>query len=136
MTPARPRPQLCVGAVVVHDAQLLLVRRGRPPGQGLWSLPGGRVERGETMRAAVERELWEETAVRGRCTDLVGWVERIAEDHYVIFDFAVIADLPITPTAGDDADEARMVPFDGLHDLELVGGLWEFLTDHGVIPGR
>jgi ADP-ribose pyrophosphatase YjhB (NUDIX family) len=84
------RPELCVGAIVRRRDTLLLVRRGREPAIGTWSVPGGRVERGETMAQAVERELAEETGLLGRCGRLVGWVERISDEHhFVIADFEV-----------------------------------------------
>ena len=73
-------PQICVGAIAVGNDALLLIRRGRPPGTGLWSLPGGRVEPGETLAEAVVRELAEETGIEGVCDQFVGWVERMNED--------------------------------------------------------
>lgn len=113
-----------------------MIRRGREPGKGLWTFPGGRVEPGEKMMEAVERELLEETGLTGRCGPLIGWVERVsATHHFVIFDFAVeiepggIAE----PTAGDDADEARWVSFADLTGLELVEGMLEFLVEHEVL---
>ena len=82
------RPELCVGAVAVDHGLLLLVKRGTNPGKGLWSLPGGRVESGESVVAAVLRELKEETGLEGVCGSLVGWVERMgAEYHFVVMDF-------------------------------------------------
>src|SRR3954451_21004610 len=105
-------PQVCVGAIVVEDGRLLLIRRGRGPAQGEWSVPGGRVDRGELLAEAVVRELAEETGLEGVCGDLIGWVERMGEDpHFVILDFDVtILDPDQPPVAGDDAAEVRWVP--------------------------
>jgi 8-oxo-dGTP diphosphatase len=128
------RPEVCVGAVVVSDERLLVVRRGRGPAQGRWSVPGGRVEAGETLAEAVVRELDEETGVPGVCAEMMGWVERIGDDHhYVILDFRVVALDDADPVAGDDAAEAAWVPLHEVSDLNLVDGLAEFLADHGVI---
>src|SRR5687768_4250278 len=104
-------PEVCVGAIAVDDEHLLLVRRGRGPAAGEWSVPGGRVEAGETLAEAVVRELLEETGVEGVCGPLVGWVERMGDDHhYVILDFAVTVLERSEPVAGDDAAEAAWVP--------------------------
>jgi ADP-ribose pyrophosphatase YjhB (NUDIX family) len=136
---ASGRPELCVGAVVVDAGRLLLIRRGRPPSVGLWSVPGGRVEHGETMAAAVAREVAEETGVVVACDELVGWVERIdGARHQVIFDFhaTVIGPAPSTPIGGDDAAEAVWVGLDSVEELPLVQGMAEFLRRHGVLsPG-
>lgn len=133
---------LAVGAIVAVDEHLLLVTRANPPAQGFWSVPGGRVEPGERMADAVVREVAEETGLAVECGPLVGWVERIdAGFHFVIFDFRASpvhdrrsqgpAALP--PTAGDDAGEARWVPFAELPTLELVPGLLDFLSQHDVV---
>lgn len=127
-------PQLCVGAVAVDQDRILLIRRGRDPAAGRWSVPGGRVEPGETMSEAVVRELAEETGLRGVCGDLVGWVERIDPDHhFVIFDFMVTILEASAPVAGDDAAEAAWVAISALADLPLTDGLAEFLHDRGII---
>lgn len=124
-----------MGAVAVADDALLLVRRGRGPAQGTWSLPGGRVEAGETLAEAVVRELGEETALEGVCDELVGWVERIGTDHhFVIFDFRVTVLDPRPPTAGDDAAEVAWVPLPDVVDLRLAEGLAEFLHENGILP--
>ena len=84
------RPEVCVGAIALDDDRLLLIRRGHGPAAGEWSIPGGRVEAGETLAEAVVRELVEETGIEGVCDQLVGWAERIGPDHhFVILDFSV-----------------------------------------------
>lgn len=128
------RPQLCVGAIAVDEDQILLVRRGRGPAQGEWSVPGGRVERGETLAEAVVRELAEETGLTGVCDSLAGWVERIGEGfHFVILDFHVTIIDGSDPVAGDDAAEVAWVQLSEVADLKLVEGLAEFLHDHGIL---
>jgi ADP-ribose pyrophosphatase YjhB (NUDIX family) len=127
-------PVVAVGAVVVVGDRLLLVRRGRRPAAGAWSVPGGRVEGGETLAEAVVRELAEETGLEGVCGELVGWVERIDdESHYVIFDFRVTLLDDRQPTAGDDAAEVDWIPLADVAEHSLVDGLAEFLHLHGVI---
>ena len=133
MTP----PQVCVGAIAVVDGRLLLVRRGHGPAAGTWSIPGGRVEPGETLAEAVVREVAEETGLEAMCDDLVGWVERIGDDyHFVILDFFVtVLDGPEKePQAGGDAAEAAWVPLDDVSHLRLADGLAEFLHEHGIVP--
>ena len=128
------RPEVCVGAVAVDADRLLLVRRGRGPAAGEWSVPGGRVEPGETLAEAVVRELQEETGIEGVCGSLLGWVERIDGDHhFVILDFLVDVLDATDPVAGDDAAEAAWVPLTDIIDLQLVEGLAEFLHDHGIL---
>ncbi len=131
------RPEVCVGAVAVDDDRLLLVRRGQGPGAGEWSIPGGRVEAGETLAEAVVRELLEETGIEAVCDALLGWVERMGDGwHHVILDFGVtLLDEPgeAVARAGGDAREARWVPLDAVTELPLVDGLAEFLADHGIV---
>lgn len=127
-------PELCVGAVALRDEHLLLIRRGSPPGLGQWSLPGGRVDLGETMAEAVVREVREETGLDVICDALVGWVERVSPtNHFVIMDFAVTTLSSDAPTADTDAAEARWVPLWEVSELDLVDGLLDFLADHRVI---
>jgi mutator protein MutT len=129
-----PKPEVCVGAIVVDDERLLLVRRGHGPAAGEWSVPGGRVEPGETVQEAVVREVLEETGLEGVCGELIGWVERIGEDHhFVILDFEVTLLEARDPTAGDDAAEARWVPLWDVAEMALVDGLAEFLHDHDIL---
>jgi ADP-ribose pyrophosphatase YjhB (NUDIX family) len=128
-----PRPEVAVGAVAVDDGRLLLVRRGSPPQSGRWSLPGGRVERGETLAQALEREMREETGLTTRCGRFLGWVERIGPDHhFVILDFAVEVSGG-TLHAGEDASDVAWVARNEVVRLPLVDGLEAFLRDHGLL---
>jgi 8-oxo-dGTP diphosphatase len=136
MSDTRPeRAEVAVGAVVVVDDRLLLIRRGRGVAIGSWSLPGGTVEPGELLAEAVVRELAEETGLEGVCGPLVGVVERFVEGrHYVILDHQVTLLQPdAEPRAGDDAAEVAWVPLADVAEWPLVEGLAEFLHDHGVI---
>ena len=129
------RPEICVSAVVVEDGRLLLVRRGRGAAAGEWALPGGRIERGETIAEAVVREVAEETGLQGVCGEFVGWSEVIVpEIHAVILTFRVHLFGFEEPAAGDDADEAQWVRETEVAELRIVAGLSEFLHDHGIIP--
>ncbi len=130
------RPEICVGAIAIDGDRILLVRRGTGPGMGRWSLPGGRVEAGEAVAAAVVRELREETGLNGVCGPVVGWVEQMSvEHHFVILDFwvAILDDGP--PIAGSDADEAAWVDLASLDSVPLVDGLASFLAEHDVVSG-
>jgi 8-oxo-dGTP diphosphatase len=129
-----PRPEVCVGAVAVAGDRLLLVRRGREPGQGLWSIPGGRVEAGESLVEAVERELVEETGIVARCGPLLGVAERREGDHhFVILDYLVDVAEAGAPAPGTDAEEAAWVPLDEVTGWPLVPGLAGFLAANGVL---
>jgi 8-oxo-dGTP diphosphatase len=109
-SPLRPVP--CVGVVCWRGDEVLLIRRGRAPRLGEWSIPGGKVEWGETLAQAAMRELLEETGVTAHLGALVEVYEIVEPDfHYVLIDYA--ADWREgEPKAADDADEARFMPFD------------------------
>jgi 8-oxo-dGTP diphosphatase len=132
---AMSHPEICVGAVAIHDAAILMVRRGHGPAAGQWSVPGGRVEHGELLAEAVVREMLEETGLEAVCGELIGWVERFDDDrHFVILDFEVtVLEDDARPRAGDDAAEARWVPLEEVVDLDLVEGVAEFLHEHGIL---
>jgi 8-oxo-dGTP diphosphatase len=128
------RPELCVGAIALLHGRLLLIRRGHGPAAGEWSVPGGRVEGGELLAEAVVREVREETGLECVCGALIGWVERIDDDHHFVildFDITVLDDRP--PVAGTDAAEAAWVDVSDVADLHLVDGLAEFLHEHGYL---
>jgi ADP-ribose pyrophosphatase YjhB (NUDIX family) len=127
----------CVGGVV-HDAagRLLLVRRGHAPSAGLWSVPGGRVEPGETEEQAVVRELAEETGLAVRPDRVVGRV-RIAGDGVVftVTDWACsLLDPAQRPVAGDDAADVAFVDSAGLTALDMAPGVVAALSGWGVLP--
>lgn len=125
----------CVGGIVRDgDGRLLLVQRGRPPGVGLWTIPGGRVEPGEDDPAAVARELREETGLDVAVGALAGAVERPgpAGVTYDIYDYlATVAGGSLR--AGDDASDVRWASADDLRDLPLTPGLLDALTLWGVL---
>jgi 8-oxo-dGTP diphosphatase len=126
----------CVGAVVLDDVgRLLMVRRAKEPGQGRWSVPGGRVETGETDHQAVIREVAEETGLAVEITRWLGNVHRPAPGGEV-FD---IHDYSCRVTggmlrAGDDAGDARWCDAETLASLPLVTGLIEALTHWRSLP--
>ena len=111
---------LAAGAVVLDAGErILLVRRGRSPSAGEWTLPGGRVEAGESPEAAVVRELREETAIEGRVVAPLGVVTIVRDDVvYSIHEFLVAPQSDEPPRAGDDAAEARWATRE---DLDLLG---------------
>ena len=120
------RPVPAVGVVCFREEEVLLIRRGTPPKQGEWSLPGGRVEPGEPVRTAALRELKEETGVDAVLVDLVDVVDAVFENrsgdlitrHYVLIDF-VARWQSGAPVAGDDAAEARFFHLSDLASLDL-----------------
>ena len=128
------------GAIVRDDRdRLLLVRRGREPGRGLWSIPGGRVEPGEGAREAAVREVEEETGVRVVVTGLAGFVERPGPDDvvYEIEDFFARVEPGTDPhrlAPGDDAEDAQWFPVNRIEGLDCVDGLLEALAGWGVLP--
>jgi len=104
-----PRPVPCVGVVCLRGPQVLLIRRGKPPRMGEWSIPGGRMEMGETVAAAALRELREETGVEAELLGLIEVLDHISEHgHAVLIDFAARWTAG-EPVRGDDAAEAAFV---------------------------
>jgi ADP-ribose pyrophosphatase YjhB (NUDIX family) len=120
------RPQLAVSAAIFRDGKVLLVRRARSPGKGFYSLPGGRVEFGESLSVALHREVDEETALKVEIVALAGWREvlpgKTGHGHYVIMSFAArwIAG---EPELNEELDDFRWCAPDALGDLKLTEGL-------------
>jgi 8-oxo-dGTP diphosphatase len=125
----------CVGAIIEDDqGRLLLIKRGHEPGAGLWSLPGGRIEQGETDTEALVREMLEETGLTVQPGRLVGQVQRpgLGGNVIDIKDYAATV-VGGTLRAGDDAADARWVSRADLAILAVTEGLLEALTEWGVL---
>jgi 8-oxo-dGTP diphosphatase len=137
--PAGPRRVPCAGAIIRDEAaRLLLIQRGHEPGAGLWSVPGGRIEAGETDQEAVVREVAEETGLVVTCGRLLGAVERPGPSGsvYEIRDYAAL----VTGgelAAGDDAADARWVTPAQAAAMDIAGelttGLMSALRSWGVL---
>ena len=121
------QPRVAVGVVCLKPpGEVLLIRRGKAPRAGEWSIPGGHLEWGEALVVAALRELKEETGVCARMLGLIDVVDALsdrdelgaAQTHYVLVDYAVLW-LEGTPQAGDDAVEAVFVPLSELGDHNL-----------------
>lgn len=124
------------GAVVVDDAgRVLLVRRGHEPSRGLWSVPGGKVEAGETLPEAAAREVAEETGLIIDVGDELWALTIPAGDGvtYEVHDFAArVVGGELIP--GDDAAAARWIAPDELGTLEVTDGLLGYLARLGITP--
>ncbi len=128
------QPLVGVGAIIVEDARVLLIKRGKPPLLGEWSIPGGMLELGETLRHGAEREALEETSLVVQATELLGVFERIVPDenkrttyHYVLIDF-LCKKLSGNLCASGDAADARWFTPDELKDLPLPDDTRHVLT--------
>jgi 8-oxo-dGTP diphosphatase len=127
------RPQLAVSAAIFRNGKVLLVRRARSPAKGFYSLPGGRVEFGESLHQALSREIDEETGLEIEITGLAGWREVLpaaaGAGHYLIMSFAARW-VAREPVLNDELDDYRWIAPDvlaGLGDLQLTGGLEEVI---------
>jgi 8-oxo-dGTP diphosphatase len=123
-------PQLAVSATIFRDGKILLVRRARSPARGFYSLPGGRVEFGETLHAALHREVAEETALKIEILDLATWREVLpgttGGGHYLIMSFAA------RWTSGevvlnDELDDHKWLAPEALGELKMTFGLQEVI---------
>ena len=128
------RPELCVGAIAIIDGKILLVKRKTEPEIGKWSIPGGHVDIGESLESAVERELYEETGLRGKCKTFVGSGEVISDNsHKVILDFEVVIEGNNEPIPATDAIASKWIPLEDINSLEMADGLETFLEENGYI---
>jgi ADP-ribose pyrophosphatase YjhB (NUDIX family) len=133
-----PHPQLAVSAAIFRNGKILLVRRARSPAKGFYSLPGGRVEFGETLHAALHREVAEETALQIEIVGLTGWREVVpgisGGGHYVILSFAARWSAG-EPVLNDELDDFKWHSPDALGDLKLTGGLQEIILSARELLG-
>lgn len=135
-------PLVGVAAVVIEEGKILLVKRGGEPDKGLWGLPGGLVELGETLAEALRREVAEETALDVEPGEVVGMIEPIVRDeqhhirfHYVVVDFVAYV-RGGTLKAGDDAAEVRWVSPDALDGVPMRSKTTEIIQKAWAIHSR
>jgi 8-oxo-dGTP diphosphatase len=126
-----PEPKIGVGGLLFNrQNQVLLIKRGKPPAQDFWSVPGGKLEAGEGLVECCRREFREETGLEVDVLSLIAVVERRIENfHYVIVDFLVElrGDCTNSPCAASDVSEARWINLENLEDYSLVPGLSEII---------
>ncbi len=122
------RPLTGVGAIVLRGNEVLLVKRGNPPAEGKWSIPGGLVELGESLDGAVRREVLEEAGIEVRTIELVAALDRVILDgegrieyHYILLDF-LCEFLGGQIEAGTDAAQCRFVPVEELRSYDMTRG--------------
>lgn len=136
-------PRVGVGAIVLHEGRVLLVKRGRAPALGIWSVPGGLVDLGETTVDAARREVEEECGLQVRIAGLVGVLDRVTRDaedrvryHWVLVDYLAFPESNDTITAGSDAAEARWVTLDEVERLPITDGLVDMIQRAAALAAR
>ncbi len=132
-------PRVGVGAITIHEGRILLVKRGIEPSRGLWAIPGGTLELGETMRECAAREILEETGITikvGKCVYVFDFFERDESGkikfHFVVVDFAGQY-LSGEPKGADDAEEARWLKPEELSSLPVAKNTLTALKEIGFI---
>ena len=130
------RPQLAVSAVIFREGKVLLLKRAKSPGHGFWSLPGGRVEFGESLHTALAREVDEEAGLKIDIVALAGWREVLpgaggGGGHYLIMSFAArwVAN---EPRLNEEHDDFKWVEPGQFGDLKLTGGLPRWSRPRGA----
>lgn len=134
-------PRVGVGAVVLHENRVLLVKRAKAPALGKWSLPGGLVDLGETTREAVVREVAEECGIRVTVAGVAGVVDRVIRDeagrvryHYVLVDYLASPEgTSVAP--GSDAADVRWVEIDRVAELDVTEGLVDMIRRARALRG-
>ena len=125
-----PHPQLAVSAAIFREHKVLLVRRARSPAKGFYSLPGGRVEFGETLHTALGREVGEETGLKVEIIGLAGWREVLPAvaggGHYLIMSFAARW-VSGKVVLNDELDDHKWLEPNDLGEFKITGGLEEVI---------
>ena len=116
-------PTIGVSVCVVQAGRVLLTQRARPPFENLWSLPGGHVKRGESLRDAALRELKEETGINARLGEIIGWNEVIGPEKHIVIAVFTARFESGEAVAADDAKAVRWVDHREIDRLELTPGL-------------
>lgn len=133
------KPRVAVGAVVIHNGCILLVKRGKPPANDEWAIPGGSVELGETLQIAAEREIYEETGITIQAHKVIYTFDSIIKEgnrirfHYVILDFEA-SYVAGEPQAGDDVQKAGWFGPEEVATLGVNTRTLDLLTEIGFIP--
>lgn len=121
------RPVVGVGVAVLRERRILLVKRGREPGKGLWAVPGGKVRVGEALEEAARREVLEETGLDVAIGDVIWVGESIGpHGHLVLIDFLGTVEGGRL-VAADDADEAEWVSIDDFDDYPLTPTMYDLM---------
>jgi ADP-ribose pyrophosphatase YjhB (NUDIX family) len=136
--PATTGPRLAVSAAIFREGKVLLVRRARAPARGVYTLPGGRVEFGESLTEALTREIREETQLTIEIVGLAGWREALPAQagggHFVILPFAARW-IGGEPVLNDELDDAQWRVPGTLDDLRLTQGLEEIIAAASRVIG-
>jgi 8-oxo-dGTP diphosphatase len=132
-------PRVGVGAITIHEGRILLVKRGVEPSRGLWAIPGGTLNLGETLQECAAREILEETGITikiGKCIYVFDFFERDDSGkikfHFVVVDFAGQY-LSGEPKGADDAEEARWLKPDELSKLPVAKNTIAALKEIGFL---